>query len=361
VQNQSGYRSLVPFDRETGLGSFVDIAGARIYGMKYHGAATARRLDEIQDQIEQGQGGYTIMMLHAGLEGQVPHLHGGLTRGQIEPLRERVDYLALGHIHKRLMDQWIFNPGSTETNSMEEMEWPHGFFEVQVDTSLPEKHRVKEIATPTLRPFHRISINAEGIGSLDDFVAHAEEEIAARRNVPEKAVVELYLGGVAEFRRQDVPIEQLKSAVDLRFSPLVTRVRNTLVPPGVVSVRNEERMSRADLERQVVEHLVYQQAEYRDRAASWARLVLEVKNMAAEKTLPAAIADHVRASLAGLGAPASDEETEVERASDERQLLGMDNGAEPHAMINLEPAGIDERFTLGVEPLDSEFDLEESW
>ncbi len=295
----NGARSLVPFDSDTRRGSWIELAGARIYGIKYHGALTARILEEMRDEIEPGQGSYTILMLHAGLEGQVPHLHGGLTHGQIEPLRGRVDYLALGHIHKRLLDDydWVFNPGSTETNSMEEMDWPHGFFDVQVDTEAPRKHEVRAVETPSLRSFRRISVGADGCQSLDEFVARVEEKIAAQRAVPERAVVELHLSGAADFRRQDVPIEQLKGAVEVAFSPLVVRVRNALTPPGVVSIRKRDGMSQVELERKVVEQLVAQQAEYRDSATAWASLIVDVKNMAAEKDLPASIVDRIRSAL----------------------------------------------------------------
>lgn len=297
--HENGYRALVPFDEEDRLGSYLDLAGARIYGLKYHGAATARLLDEVGDQIEPGPDGYTILMLHTGMEGQIPHLHGGLTTGQIAPLRDRVDYLALGHIHKRLiLDNWVFNPGSTETNSMEELDWEHGFFDVQVDPGSVPKHVVTAVPTKTLRPFRRISVSAEGMTSLDDFVTQAEERIAAN-TIPERAVIELALGGVAEFRRQDVPVERLKAIVETRFDPLTVRVRNALTPPGPVSVKSGERTHRSELERQHVEYLVRQMAEHREKAAEWTKLILEVKNMAVENDLPASIADHIRAFLSG--------------------------------------------------------------
>jgi exonuclease SbcD len=300
----NGSRVLAPWDPDTRRGSWIDIAGVRIYGMKYYGAITARFLDEVRDQIEPVPGGYTILMLHAGIEGQVPHLHGGLTPAQLAPFHENVDYLALGHVHKRLagLGGWIYNPGSTETNSMEEFEWPHGFFDVRVDTASPEKHDVTAVETPSLRPFHRIAVHADGTPTLDEFVALAEERIAATRDLPPNAVIELALGGVAQFKRQDIPVERLRAAVQLRFSPLVVRVRNSVVPPGLVTVRHGERLRRADLERQVVEQLVYQLGDYRDRAAAWTRLILDVKNMAAERSLPASIADHIQDSLRQMDA-----------------------------------------------------------
>jgi DNA repair exonuclease SbcCD nuclease subunit len=297
-RSEKGLFMAVPF--EDGRGTWIDVAGARIYGVKYYGAMTARVLEQIAGDVEATP--YTILAVHAGMEGQVPNMHGGLTRPQVNVLRPQVDYLALGHVHKRLQEgDWIFNPGSTETNSMEEIEWPHGFFDVSVDTDATPKHTVTPVSTPTLRPFRRISVTADDARSVDDFVARAEDAIAAQRTVPEGAVVELHLGGVAAFRRQDVPMERLKSTAQSAFNPLVVRVRNTLIPPGIVRNTDREKLSRADLERKIVEHLVYQHAEFRDRASAWARLILEVKRMAVEGDIPANIADHVQRQIAAIG------------------------------------------------------------
>jgi DNA repair exonuclease SbcCD nuclease subunit len=232
------------------------------------------------------------------MQGQVPHMHGGLSPGEVAPLRPPVDYLALGHVHKRLvgLDGWIFNPGSTETNSMEEAEWPHGFFDVTVDTSADPKHSVEYVATPGLRAFDRISVSADEARTLDDFVGLAERKIATHM-VRDGAVVELHMGGVAQFKKHDVPVERLKAAIQLRFSPLIVRIRNTIVAPGQITVGQDERVRRSELESRIIEQMVYQQSEYRDRAAAWTRVILDVKNMAAEQDLPASIVDYVETAL----------------------------------------------------------------
>lgn len=302
-REENGLKRLVPFDPETRRGSWLDLSGARVYGLKYYGASTARIIEDVAGDVEPGQDGYVIMMLHAGMQGQVPHLHGGLTPGQLGPLRPAVDYIALGHVHKRLVEAPIFNPGSLETNSTEEMEWEHGFFHVSVDTEATPKQTVDAISTPHLRPFRRIIVTADGTETLDAFIHAAEDRIGAARSMPEGAVVELVLSGTAGFRRQDLPIESLKAAIELQYAPLVVRVRNALTPPGIVQRSPHERVSRADLERQTVEQLVYNNAEYRDSASAWTRLVLDVKNMASEKDLPANIADRVAHALRQMGDP----------------------------------------------------------
>lgn len=346
----NGHVAMVPWDEESRRGSWIDIAGARIYGIKYYGALTSRILESIADAIEPGPGEYTILMLHAGIQGQVPHLHGGLTPHQLAPLHPPVDYLALGHVHKRLeMDGWIFNPGSTEINSMEEIDWEHGFFAVEVDTEATPIHRVTAVRSPDLRPFHRISVSADGASSIEEFVARVEERIAAAPPVADKAVIELHLGGVAEFKRQDVPLERLRGAAELHFDPLIVRIRSSLAPPGLVSVKHGERLRRADLERQVVEQLVYQEGAYRDRASAWTTLILDIKNMAVEKNSAGTIVDHLRSELARMGddpaagtpesgGPEEVVASEADEAAPSEHVEAADvlaMGGEPPCMANL--------------------------
>jgi hypothetical protein len=80
----------------------------------------------------------------------------------------------------------------------------------------------------------------------------------------------------------------------------VVRVRNTLAPPGLVAPSSRERLSRAELERRVIGQLVNQMAELRTDSDAWTSLILDVKNMAVEKDLPASIVDHVRAALRAM-------------------------------------------------------------
>ncbi len=49
-------------------------------------------------------------------------------------LKSLVDYLALGHTHKRFeIDGWAFNPGSLEACSIDEYREERGLYLVEVD------------------------------------------------------------------------------------------------------------------------------------------------------------------------------------------------------------------------------------
>ncbi|MGH2447893.1 MAG: metallophosphoesterase family protein, partial [Chloroflexota bacterium] len=291
AQRDGGAMSLPCYDPVERAGAYVDLAGARIYGLKYYGAATARVLEQTQELIAPSP--FSILMLHTGLLGQVPHMHGGLSAGQLDALRPRVDYLALGHIHKHLIrDRWVCNPGSPETVSFEEAEWFHGFLDVTVEDG---NAAITPVTTKSRRPFVRIHVLADGCRSLDDFMERVEEKAAAA-GIPAGSVVEVSLQGVAEFRRQDVPLEALQMAVQARFDPLTVRVRNGLTPAGTLRTRASERESRSELDRRVVEHLI-DAAGQSYQAADWVDLILDIKGMAAEHQDAASIAAHLEDAL----------------------------------------------------------------
>jgi DNA repair exonuclease SbcCD nuclease subunit len=260
------------------------------------GAQTARVIEEIAEQVTPDAAGFTIMMLHAGIQGTVPHLHGGLTMAQLDPLKGQVNYLALGHVHKRLtLDGWIFNPGSTETCSLEETgpDWPHGFFDVTVRPGDELEIEVVERSTNG-RPFQRIRVEVDGAESPDDVFMRVEAKVKAQRKVPAGAVVEISLTGTAPFRRQEIPVERIRDLALTTFEPLTVRVNNLISPPGLVAA-SQSRLPRQELERQVIEKLVRQRPEYQDHADDWTRLILDIKNMARDGQPPASIVDHLEA------------------------------------------------------------------
>ncbi len=133
------------------VGAYVDLpGGVRVIGAKYFGAATGRVLQDLHRALPDLPGdkpAYTILMLHAGLEGILDHYSATVSRAQLDVLRPYADYLALGHIHKPFaQDGWIYNPGSIETVSMTEVEWDdRGYFIVDVDPAAEPRHRVTRV------------------------------------------------------------------------------------------------------------------------------------------------------------------------------------------------------------------------
>jgi DNA repair protein SbcD/Mre11 len=290
--NQFGDIQLVPWNPDSREGTYIDVAGARVYGLRYVGAQTGRILDEIANLVAD-DGNFTIMMLHAGLEGEVPHMHGGLRMAQLLPLKGRVDYMALGHVHKKLeRDGWIYNPGSTETCSMEETgpDWPHGFFIVDTDgRGVPAQ---VTFHSTEVRPFARVFVAVEHAKSGDDVMRLVETALDERHDLAEGSVIEVSLAGVTHLNRHEVPEDRVRAAVDARCNPLTVRIRYSVTPTGVGIDKSLER-TRQELEREVVEQLMRQHPGYRGHASAWASVALDVMGMVRESRPPATIVEYV--------------------------------------------------------------------
>lgn len=278
-----------------------DVTGGRvrIYGLKYYGASTGRVVDGLVKALAgQDHKGidYVILMMHAGLEGVLPQYSATLSHSQIAPLREYVDYLALGHIHKPFeREGWVYNPGSPETCGFDEAAWTdRGYYLVDVDTGKSPKHSTRLIRNPR-RSFLRLSLSVDSYSSPEALYAAAEDlarQESARHAAGSWPVVELTLEGVLPFDRRELDLRRLEFIVQAAFDPLLPRVTNRSVPTEF-EVGGDESKSRADLEREVIQGLVERDARYRPLAADWTQVVLDVKRLALEGTSPDGIVDYL--------------------------------------------------------------------
>ncbi|GAB4531101.1 MAG: DNA repair exonuclease [Anaerolineae bacterium] len=281
-------------------GAYLDpVEGVRVYGLKHYGAVTDRVVGSLAKALASADHSgleYVILVMHAGLEGILPHYSAILTHSQLSPLRDYVDYLALGHIHKPFeREGWIYNPGSPETCGMDEADWSErGYYLVEVETEQSPKHKARLIRNPR-RPFLRLALNVEARESPDALYAAAEKYV--RREAAGYAdrlqpVVELVIEGVLPFEREELDVKRLEAIVQEAFDPLLVRITNRTVP-AEYEVGSDESKSRPELEREVIKDLIERDARYRQFAADWAEVVLNVKRMALEGTSPAGILDYL--------------------------------------------------------------------
>lgn len=287
-----GGKTFRPWDAESRAGGYFDLGQVRIFGMRYMGAQTGRVVEELAGGVDRGDAEFVIMMMHAGVEGEIPHMHGGLTMAQMAPLRGSVDYVALGHVHKKLeREGWIYNPGSTEVCSMDEIgpAWPHGFFDVDIQNG----RAIIAHHITSSRPFVRLKLSVDGAESPEEALALVESGLGSA-GLADGAVVEITITGITPFNRHDMPEQRIRAAVQMRCSPLMVRFRYSVSDVSVALDRSRH-ASRQDLERAVMEQIVRGTPAYARRAADWTRITLEVKEMIREGQAGAAIADRVRA------------------------------------------------------------------
>jgi exonuclease SbcD len=289
---------LPPWDGS--LGAYVDIDGVRIYGVPYLGASIRPVLagmfetpvDQDKDAVE-----FTVLMAHFGLEGEMPGVPGGLSHGEVAPLGEYVDYLALGHWHKPFeREGWIYNPGALETCAMDEYRWHGGFYHVTVDTESDPKHVVSHIKNRR-RPFHRLIIPVDEYATPQDVYdgvrARLEAEESAITSTDLAPVLEVSLEGVLAFDRGTLDMDCIQAVVHEILRPLIARVKNN-TRPSEFEIPLEARLSRVELERKVLRDLILRDSRYRDQAEVWTSLMSEVKTMALTGSSPEAIVATMR-------------------------------------------------------------------
>ena len=135
-------------------GAKYDFGEGVIYGMKYYGSLTEKILDVYLPNIRKD--GFTIFMSHFGIEGYL-NIYGCISSERLYKFKEKLDYVALGHIHKKYVENdFIFNPGSLESCDVREFFYERGIFVVDYDGELRYRHE-KGFYTP--RTFRVIEID----------------------------------------------------------------------------------------------------------------------------------------------------------------------------------------------------------
>jgi len=308
---EEGQAILTPHGDEGG--AYVDLplnaagdALLRVYGLKYYGASIGKAMEMFAEALaamDHSQVQYAILMLHAGLEGPMAHT-GRLRYDDVALVRGMIDYVALGHIHKPYeLEDWLYNPGSPETNSMEEVKWPErGYYLVDIRPGGDPPHAAELISTQR-RPFYRFPVKVDTLETPNAVYDAVQKLTVVRARDVKRApapVVELRLGGVLPFNRYDLDVNHIQTLVDDAWKPLVTRVKNDTTPLAF-EVRVEEETSRPELERAIVRDLLARDARYRPEAKAWADGALFLKRMVLEGDTPEAVIAHLRQLRAELG------------------------------------------------------------
>ncbi|TFG13406.1 MAG: DNA repair exonuclease [Promethearchaeota archaeon] len=120
------------YDPKSNRGGKIQIKSAMIYGNRYLSQNPKEHLPKIREAIQQDDGLFHILLQHFGIEGQMVNVPG-VKFQDILFLKDRVDYLALGHYHLQfILDDWIFNPGSSEAACSVDFSYKRGIFLVKV-------------------------------------------------------------------------------------------------------------------------------------------------------------------------------------------------------------------------------------
>ncbi|MCX9080755.1 MAG: DNA repair exonuclease [Candidatus Methanoperedens sp.] len=285
ILNSQGLLRLIRLKESQGvklMGDYVELDNVRIFGVKYIGSNTTSSIQQIADEIKkitaEAEEKYTILMMHFGMEGQVKQAQAGeIPYSSLMPLKEVVDYLALGHYHMQYeVDNWIFNPGSIEMISMNEYGLPKGFYHVR-DSSA-------KLITPVTRSVKRLKLDISGIKTPDELYSSIGNLLEGQHSTfsENKSLVEFLMYGELNFPKSDINIDMIKKMLDEELKPLSNEVKieksNSKYAINGAEVIG---LSREQIELRVFSERVKLDARYRDNADAIVNTMIEVKKKAA--------------------------------------------------------------------------------
>lgn len=282
-----------PWDEDDATGSYVDIAGARVFGSNWYGSTVSTALPLLGEAARQNRrpNATNIMLLHSDVEGQLnrPVQHA-LSISKLVTMRDAVDYLALGHTHKHFeIEGWAFNPGSLEACSVEEADVERGALYVEADGPVIKSEFLHAGKDYFQRPFKRIEHRISGSEDPETIRAEILEALRCAIDTTvevedeQKPIIELSLRGSLAFKNSLLQLNKLKEQAIEELRPLGLIINNKTIPKQLAVAMDLSRDApRGERELRVIEDLIKPDPRFANRAAEIAALVIEAKRMALE-------------------------------------------------------------------------------
>jgi len=274
---------LQPWDDTVGQGGYMDLpCGVRVIGSQWYGASAPQAIEHLAEQIQAlpPPAGTTIMLFHHGLEGQIARYQGALRYRDLLPLRQAgVDYLALGHIHRfYAVENWIFNPGSVEANSIAEnqTQTPRGVLLVTLDHGQITAELKRDYWQ---RPMHRYRLQLTPADTIPKVEERLLALVAEHPSVFPEAIVEVRLEGNVGFDRSDLGVRSLQQQLQAQSGAFIFRLVFAADPLNYQSYQGEQEdiPERVTIEQQVFADLLASVAEYREQAEPLANELMHLK------------------------------------------------------------------------------------
>ncbi len=315
-----GTPSLTQWNDVEARGSYIDIGDARIFGSIWFGTTIGQALPLMSEAVRQNrrEGATNIMLLHSDIEGQVNRpVQNALSLSKLSLLRGAVDYLALGHTHKKFdIEEWAFNPGSLEACNVDEVEAERGAYIIETDGPRLKIEFVSAGADYFQRPFKRIEYQIDSLDEPDQarqeiFEFLREQCAKDEEDDLKKPIIELTLRGQLAFKNSLLRLDKLKEQAIEELRPLGLIINNKTIPKQLaVALGLGRDTPRSERELKVIEDIIRPDPRFGHRAQEFAALIVEAKRLALEGESPEKIlrliedrlfqaaAEHEQAALA---------------------------------------------------------------
>lgn len=308
-ENEEEIFHFTPYSENKKKPGMIRIKDTCIYGVPFYGAVTKKFFPIIYDSLSNTSDTYNILMMHFGITGQVKDKPGIDMSENLNQLHEKIDYLALGHFHKKyalpINNEWIFNPGSLEVNDAKEIwgirgeSYQRGIFLVEVkDKNRPNiNHLLCANGNPEdsneipNRFFHYqwIDLGLSKQTSFNDAISFILNKLqpglgdVTKKNLKkdnlEVPLVLLTLAGTISYSKLEVDINKLREQIQNKYNILDVRIFSGKINSkidGLMVDPNSEK-SIEDIEFDVFSLLIQENMDYASYSNEIIQLMLDLK------------------------------------------------------------------------------------
>ncbi|MFN7160736.1 MAG: exonuclease SbcCD subunit D [Candidatus Gracilibacteria bacterium] len=230
----------------------------------------------------------TIVMMHGSIGGGIP---GSLDKILLEPLKNHIDYIGLGHWHRHMeIDGWIYNPGSMEHTDINRDDISKGYFIVDITDGKKEVKFFESGKRPALRTTITLK-NIETLEAATEFIdAHFKSfEDTYPKDIP--LMCKCTLRGNITFSPLELSKKLIENIIRGHMPLLFLEYENLLTTPDMVfsgEIMTIADLSSASLEHEVLKKLVSENSEFKNEEDLPER-IQETKKAILKKETPESI------------------------------------------------------------------------
>lgn len=271
---RDGKPELKQWNADSRSGSFIDIENVRIYGLGYLGASAPKKLELLEPLIKKN--GYTIAMLHGAIDMFHEMDMGNIASKDVNRLQEKVDYLALGHVHKRYSSSgWMHNPGGLENCRLDESTKEKGYFLIDTDNGS------SEFIASRRRPGHVLKVDISQCSNAIEVDQCVQEAIKTCKAIDPntKPIVGIFYQGNTRLKAKDLDNETTAAKVIAQTNAAECLIMDetSMWSEGTSSGRPSDR---ASIEIEEIGTLVEEMGETEYKKEEMVEFIRSFRNMA---------------------------------------------------------------------------------
>lgn len=199
----------------------------RIIGIGYLGSMTSHYLEDLTKKISKSEK-FTILMLHAAINRLCGEEMGDVSLEALLPLKSKVDYIALGHIHTRYeYEDFCFNPGSIENIRIKDGKKSDKKGYYICDTKKNVQFHISK-----QRKIYNLSMKLENNLDIETITQNIKNKTM---EIEKDSVLELTIYGNVSFNPYLINFEEIKKYIKEKYDLLYIEINNYI---NIVNTQN---------------------------------------------------------------------------------------------------------------------------